>query len=107
MNGGVDMGDDRDNSVLTLLDEDGKEHDFEVLDIVELEEGRYAILLPRDEEYANTNEAIIMKISVDENGEEVLFDIEDDEEWEKVADAYDELIEEDDDYDEEDDEDEE
>ncbi|MCL2817150.1 MAG: DUF1292 domain-containing protein [Clostridiales bacterium] len=101
------MGDDRDNSVLTLLDEDGKEHDFEVLDIVELEEGRYAILLPRDEEYANTNEAIIMKISVDENGEEVLFDIEDDEEWEKVADAYDELIEEDDDYDEEDDEDEE
>ena len=97
------MGDDKENTVLTLLDEDGKEHDFEVLDIVEVDEGRYAILLPRDEEYANTNEAIIMKISVDENGEEVLFDIEDDEEWEKVADAYDELLEEDDDYDEEED----
>ncbi|MCL2677848.1 MAG: DUF1292 domain-containing protein [Clostridiales bacterium] len=100
------MGDEKENSVLTLLDEEGKEHDFEVLDIVELDEGRYAVLLPRDEEYANTNEAIIMKISVDENGDEVLFDIEDDEEWEKVADAYDELLEEDDDC-EEDDEDEE
>ena len=29
------------------------------------------------------------KVAEDENGEEVLFDIEDDEEWEKVADAYD------------------
>ena len=93
------MSDEKDNSILTLLDEEGNEHDFEILDIVEVDEGRYAVLLPMDEEYANSNEAIIMKISVDENGDEVLFDIESDEEWEKVADAYDEILEEDDDDD--------
>ena len=34
-------------------------------------------------------------LAVDENGEEILTDIEDDEEWEKVADAWQEAIEED------------
>ena len=38
------------------------------------------------EEYEN--EAVIMRFGCDENGEEVLFDIESDEEWERVADAY-------------------
>ena len=45
-----------------------------------------------DEE--ESEEAIILKIGKDENGDDILFDIEDDEEWEKVADAWQELIEE-------------
>jgi len=87
---------------ITLIDEDGKEHQFEIEAILDVEEEKYAVLIPMDEEYANTNEAVIMKFGLDETGEEVLYDIDNEEEWDKVADVYDELIEEADDFIEED-----
>ena len=34
-----------------------------------------------------------MKITKDENGEELLVDIEDDDEWEKIADLWQETLE--------------
>ncbi|MEW6182529.1 MAG: DUF1292 domain-containing protein [Bacillota bacterium] len=74
--------------VITLVDEDGEEHDFEVLDILEVDGTEYAILLPVEEE-EEAVEAIILKFSQDEEGNEILVDPED-EEWEKVADIWDE-----------------
>lgn len=84
--------------VITLVDEDGQEQDFEVIDIVHLDGSKYAILLPLqaagdtgaadDEE----GEAIILKFETDEDGNEILVDIEDDEEWEKVADYWEEMV---------------
>lgn len=79
---------------VVLLDEDGAEHEFEVLDIIEVDGAEYAILFPVEEEDEEVDEAIILKIGTDENGEEILHEIEDDEEWEKVADAYDSMMEE-------------
>ncbi|MEG1501013.1 MAG: DUF1292 domain-containing protein [Clostridiales bacterium] len=84
---------------LTLIDEENVEHEFEVEAILDVDEEKYAVLLPMDEEYANSNEAIIMKFGLDGNGDEVLFDIESDEEWEKIADAYDEILEDEDECD--------
>ncbi len=78
---------------LTLVDETGQEHEFEIEAILDVDEEKYAVLIPMDEAYINSNEAVIMRFDVDENGDEVLFDIESDEEWEKVADIYDEIIE--------------
>ena len=91
---------------ITLVDEEGKEHDFEIEAILEVDENKYAVLVPMDEEYADANEAVIMRFALDEDGEEVLCDIENDEEWDKVADAYDDIVDEleDVDYEEEDDE---
>ena len=77
------------DEVVTLVDEEGAEHDFTVIDIIEVEGAEYAIMLPVDEE---NNEAIILKFSKDEDGNELLVDIEDDEEWEKVSDAWEEMI---------------
>jgi uncharacterized protein YrzB (UPF0473 family) len=37
-------------------------------------------------------EVVILKVVFDEEGNEFLGDIEDDEEWEKVADAWQELV---------------
>ncbi len=87
-------GIDESPEVLTLIDEDGEEQDFAILDIVELEGSRYAILLPLDEEgeEEDEGEAIILKYAKDEEGNEILTDIEDDEEWERVADAWEEMI---------------
>jgi uncharacterized protein YrzB (UPF0473 family) len=42
-------------------------------------------------------EAIILRFGIDDEGNEVLYDIEDDEEWEKVADAWQEMSDEEDD----------
>ena len=75
-----------DENVVVLTDEDGNDHEFEVLDIMEIDECEYAILLPLFENEAE--EAIILKMGLDEDGDEVLFDIEDDDEWEMVAEAW-------------------
>ena len=80
-------------NVITLVDDEGQEHDFiEVADI-EIEGNEYKILLPAEED---SDEAIIFKCGKDEDGNDVLMDIEDDEEWEKVADAWSEMAEQED-----------
>ena len=74
------------SETLILIDEEGLEHEFEVEAFLEVDDERYAVLIPISEEYED--EAVIMHFGKDENGEEVLFDIESDEEWERVADVY-------------------
>ncbi|OPX84698.1 MAG: hypothetical protein A4E53_03755 [Pelotomaculum sp. PtaB.Bin104] len=75
--------------VITLIDEEGAEIDFTVIDIIEVDGFEYAILLPLEEE---SDEAIILKIVSGDDGNELLVDIEEDEEWEKVADAWEEKV---------------
>ena len=79
--------------VVVLNDDDGNEHEFIHLSTVEVEGNTYFILLPVEEteEDDEEAEAIILKLGKDENGEDMLMDIEDDEEWEKVADAWEEM----------------
>lgn len=76
------------DNIVVLTDDEGNDHEFEVLQIMELDDTEYAILLPLEGQEGEGDEAIILKIGVDENGDEVLFDIEDDEEWEMVAQAW-------------------
>jgi putative Holliday junction resolvase len=83
-----------DSDFITLVDEEGKEHEFEIEAILDVDEIKYAVLIPMDEEYADSNEAVIMRFGLDEDGEEVLYDIESDAEWERVAGAYDDIVEE-------------
>lgn len=80
--------------VITLINEDGEEEDFEVIDIIELDDTRYAILLPVEDENdeIDEGEAIILKFDKDEDGGDILIDIEDDEEWKKVAEAWEDMM---------------
>ena len=84
--------------VLILIDEEGIEHQFELLAELEIESDTYRVLLPFvDEEDIEDDEeeeleVIILKVVIDEDGTEFLADTEDDEEWEKVADAWQELV---------------
>ena len=86
-----------DDEAVILIDEDGGEHEFYLIDTIELGEARYAILLPAEEDEGEESEVIILKIGEDEEGNEVFYEIEDDDEWEKVADAWEEAETEDDD----------
>jgi len=95
------MAEDKDlfeNENVVLLDEDGVEHTFLMLDVIEVDGAEYAILQPVDnatEDDDEEPEAVILKIETDEKGDEILTDIEDDDEWEKVADAWQEAMAED------------
>jgi uncharacterized protein YrzB (UPF0473 family) len=87
--------DDEEFPILVLVDEDGEEHEFELLAELEIEDQSYRVLIPvsEDEEIDEDEEVevVILKVVYDEEGNEFLGDIEDDEEWEKVADAWQEL----------------
>ena len=76
------------DQIITLLDENGQETDFEVIATLEVNESEYAILMPLDSE---REEAFIFKM-VQEEGEYVLECVEDDEEFEAVSAAYEELM---------------
>ncbi len=80
----------KDEHIITLLDENDQETDFEVIATLKVNGTDYAILIPLNE---LGDEAFIFKM-IEENGEYVLECIEDDEEFNMVADAYEKLIEE-------------
>jgi len=82
---------------VVLTDENGEEHEFVHLETIELEGNTYFVLMPlteEEEEADEADEAIILKLGKDDEGNDILLDIEDDEEWEKVADAWESLDEE-------------
>jgi uncharacterized protein YrzB (UPF0473 family) len=84
---------EHDSGIITLLDEEGQEHDFELINILEVDQNEYAVLLPpEDDTEDDAVEAIVLKRTEDEEGNEILVDIEDEEEWEKVAAAWEELM---------------
>ncbi|MGE5380395.1 MAG: DUF1292 domain-containing protein [Methylocystaceae bacterium] len=90
-----------DIEIIELVDDEGNEHLFELVAELEMEGNLYKVLIPYEEDAEEDDETevevIILKSQTDENGEEFLIDIEDDEEWEKVADAWQELMEEEED----------
>jgi uncharacterized protein YrzB (UPF0473 family) len=83
---------DQETNWITLVDEEGHEHRFNLLNIVEVDEAKYAVMVPEEQEQeGDQEEAVIFRIEADEEGEEVLVDIEDDDEFAKVCEALDEL----------------
>ena len=69
---------------IVLTDENGNDVEFELVSTLEVDGKVYAILQPIGEE-----EAYIFNLKYDENGEMELSEIEDDEEFEIVAEQYD------------------
>ena len=83
----------------TLTDEDGNESEFELLAACEIEGVSYYALVPvedSDNEYA---EYVVLRREKDENGDNILVTIEDDEEFDRVADYFDDLLQNEIDYD--------
>jgi len=75
---------------IILVDEEGGEHEFYLIDTLTVADAQYVVLAPAEEDEENEGEVVILKIAVDEEGNEVFSEIEDDEEWELVADAWEE-----------------
>lgn len=108
-NRGVDLGKDEHEhdgcdcgcegeeiEILMLVDDDGEEHPFELIAELEIEDKTYVVVAPLDDEEEDEEEAeiLILRATYDDEGNiSYLADIEDDEEWEMVADAWQELVE--------------
>ena len=95
--------------IVTLIDEEGDEFEFEVVDYFFTDGEEYAVLLPLHGELSDleedemgipildadvdegddewvSEEAIIMRVIKGDNGEATLQVIEDEDEWQRVAD---------------------
>ena len=84
---------DEELNLVELSDEDGNVTSCEIYDIVEFEGKTYAMLLPVEEESEEEPELIVLEYV--ENGEEGSFvSIEDEEEFNKVCDYIESLMDE-------------
>ena len=79
-----------DAEVYTLTDEDGVEGEYEEIGIAEVEDKVYHALVPLGEDGNPVgDEYIILREVEDENGDMMLESIDDDEEFDRVADLFD------------------
>lgn len=94
------------NDILTLVDDDGTSHEFELIDRVVTENNEYFALVPTETEENlsdDDGELVILKV-VEDNGEEYLEPIEDDEEFNEISEIFMDRLEEYYDFDNEDEE---
>lgn len=77
--------------IYTLVDEEGVEQVFELLDVMELEDERYFALIPyyedADELLDDDGDLIILKSQMD-GDEEMMVSIDDDEEYQRVGSIF-------------------
>jgi uncharacterized protein YrzB (UPF0473 family) len=75
-------------SLITLLDENGKEREFEHLASLEYNGSTYAALIPAFQEpeelIEGDGDLVVLKI-VEEDGEDVLVTIDDDDEFDAIS----------------------
>ncbi len=84
----------------TLTDEDGNELDFELIASAEINGTVYYAMHPVEEDAdADYYEYVILKNETDEDGEELLVTVDDEEEFDSVADYFDDLLSDEVDYD--------
>ena len=97
--------DDGEIDIYTLTDDEGNDKDFELLGRLDEDGQTYVALAPMDEFEDGDDEDtfIIMKVA-EENGEEIFEAIEDDDEFDRIADIFEDELMQDLDYDSEEDE---
>ncbi len=105
------MNDEYSADLLTLVDDAGEEHEFEILDVIDNDDGCFYALLPTFEtpqEKVDAEGTYYIFEAIEENGEQQLAEIEDEALLDKLAalfeSRFEELYDEDSEEDEEDDE---
>lgn len=86
------------NDILTLVDDEGVEHEFEVVDTLETDDNQqYMALVPlfneAKESLEDDGELVILKVVQEEDGE-FLEPIEDEEEFDRISATFVERLEE-------------
>ena len=81
------MAENYGSDYISILDDDGKEYELEVLSTIEYNGSTYLAVIPADEDsvLSGTPEVIIVK-SIEEDGEPILCTVDDDTELQAVND---------------------
>lgn len=90
---------DHDDEIIVLEDDNGEEHQFVLGEVLTVDEKDYAVLLPIDEDL---EEGVIFRIDGEDGDQMMLAEIDDDDEWQRVVDAYNDDLFDDDEEEEED-----
>lgn len=93
---------DGEREFFTLTDEEGNEVEFELIDTADYQGVTYYAMIPADSENETKDgfqEYVILKMEKDEDGEDMLVTLEDDDEFDNVADIFDDRFSEEIDYD--------
>ena len=79
-------GEEQEAGIITLVDDEGIEHEFEVADVLEMDGSEYIALVPvyEEEDVDDDGELVVLKV-VAEGVEEYLEAIEDEDEFNKIA----------------------
>ena len=93
----MDENKDYNPDIVTVEDEEGVEHTFEIADAIETDDARYVALIPvydnPEDILSGDGELIILEV-LEENGNEILAPIEDDEVFDEIASVFEERLEE-------------
>ena len=87
------MNNDYSPDLITLLDDDNQERSFEILDIIEEDDRQYYALMPVYEDKAemlNSSGEYIILESAEDNGEQLLLEVEDRELRERLSRIFEE-----------------
>lgn len=85
------MSDTFGGDLITIADEEGNEFELEMLDVMDLDGQSYSVFVPADIENMDVNDpdyGLIFLRNREENGEEFFDSIDDDEELDRVYEAY-------------------
>jgi uncharacterized protein YrzB (UPF0473 family) len=78
--------------IFTLTDEEGVEHEFELMDVMEENGTVYYALVPYTEDpeakIEDDTELVVLKGGTDENGEDFLSTIDNDEEYDRIGQMF-------------------
>lgn len=84
--------------LVILIDEEGSEHNFRLIDMFQVNLKEYAVLVPyadlegsEEAEEIYFDEAYIFRVDLTD-GEENLVEVEDEEEWDEVASVWEERL---------------
>ena len=79
-------GEEQEAGIITLVDDEGIEHEFEVADVLEMDGSEYIALVPvyEEEDVDDDGELVVLKV-VAEGVQEYLEAIEDEDEFDRVS----------------------
>ncbi len=88
------MSEEYGNNFVVLTDENGKEIELEHLDTVEYNGQTYMAFIPAEMDVEDAYELLIMKIELEEDGEEALVTLDDEDEEAEMFQIFSERLEE-------------
>ncbi len=89
------MEEEYDPEIVTVEDEDGKVHEFEILDAIETDDGKFLALLPCPEdsqEFLDEDMEIIPVQVLEEDDNTILAPIENEELLDEIAEIFEERL---------------